>query len=55
MAIWKLIITLIYRELLALGSKMDLFKLIYRYLLAFVLKPCSGRKLSYCSRNITLC
>jgi hypothetical protein len=35
MAIWKSIVTLIYRELLALGRKTDIFKLIYRYLLAF--------------------
>jgi hypothetical protein len=37
MAIWKSIITLtcIYRELLALGRKIDIFNLIYRYLLAF--------------------
>jgi hypothetical protein len=35
MAIWKSIITRIYRELLALGRKIDIFKLIYRYLLAF--------------------
>jgi hypothetical protein len=34
MAIWKSIVTLIYRELLALGRKIDIFKLIYRYLLA---------------------
>jgi hypothetical protein len=27
--------TLIYRELLALGRIIDIFKLIYRYLLAF--------------------
>jgi hypothetical protein len=35
MAIWKSIVILIYRELLALGRKIDIFKLIYRYLLAF--------------------
>jgi hypothetical protein len=35
MAIWKSIVTLIYRELLALGRKIDILKLIYRYLLAF--------------------
>jgi hypothetical protein len=35
MAIWKSIVTFIYRELLALGRKIDIFKLIYRYLLAF--------------------
>jgi len=35
MVIWKAIVTLIYRELLALGRKIDIFKLIYRYLLAF--------------------
>jgi hypothetical protein len=35
MVIWKSIVTLIYRELLALGGKIDIFKLIYRYLLAF--------------------
>jgi hypothetical protein len=35
MAIWKSIVTLICRELLALGRKIDIFKLIYRYLLAF--------------------
>jgi hypothetical protein len=34
MAIWKSIITPICRELLALGRKIDIFKLIYRYLLA---------------------
>ena len=34
MAIWKSIVTLIYRELLALGRKIDIFNLIYRYLLA---------------------
>jgi hypothetical protein len=33
MAIWKSIVILIYRELLALGRKIDIFKLIYRYLL----------------------
>ena len=35
MAIWKSIATLIYREFLALGGKIDIFKLIDRYLLAF--------------------
>ena len=35
MAIWKSIVTLINRELFALGRKIDIFKLIYRYLLAF--------------------
>jgi hypothetical protein len=35
MAIWKSIVTLIYRELLALGRKIDIFKPIYRYLFAF--------------------
>jgi hypothetical protein len=35
MAIRKSIVTLIYRELLALGKKIDLFMLIDRYLLAF--------------------
>jgi hypothetical protein len=35
MGIWKSIATLIYRELVALGRKIDIFKLIYRYLLAF--------------------
>jgi hypothetical protein len=35
MVIWKSTVTLIYRELLALGRKIDIFKLIYRYLLAF--------------------
>jgi hypothetical protein len=35
MAIWKSIATLIYRELLALGRKINIFNLIYRYLLAF--------------------
>jgi hypothetical protein len=35
MAIWKWIVTLIYRELLALDRKINIFKLIYRYLLAF--------------------
>jgi hypothetical protein len=35
MAILKSIVTLIYRELLALGRKIDIFKLIYRYLLPF--------------------
>jgi hypothetical protein len=29
-----MIVTLIYRELLALGRKIDIFNLIYRYLLA---------------------
>ena len=33
--IWKSIVTLIYRELPALGRNIDIFKLIYRYLLAF--------------------
>ena len=33
--IWKSIVTLIYREVPALGRKIDIFKLIYRYLLAF--------------------
>jgi hypothetical protein len=32
---YKSIVILIYRELLALGRKIDIFKLIYRYLLAF--------------------
>ena len=35
MAIWKSIVSLIYRELPAPGRKVDIFKLIYRYLLAF--------------------
>jgi hypothetical protein len=35
LAIWKSIVTLIHRELLALGRKIDIFKLIYRYLLVF--------------------
>jgi hypothetical protein len=35
MAIWKSIVTLIYRELPAFGRKIDIFKFIYRYLLAF--------------------
>jgi hypothetical protein len=35
MAIWKSIVTLIYRELLPLGRKIDIFKQIYRYVLAF--------------------
>jgi hypothetical protein len=35
MAICKSIVTLIYGELLALGRKIDIFNLIYRYLLAF--------------------
>ena len=35
MAIWKSIVTLIYRELLALGRKLGIFKPICRYLLAF--------------------
>ena len=35
MAIWKSIATLIYRELPALDRNIDIFKLIYRYLLAF--------------------
>jgi hypothetical protein len=35
MAIWKSIVTLIYSELLALGKKIDKFKPMYRYLLAF--------------------
>ena len=35
MAIWKSIVTLIYSELLALGKKIDKFKPLYRYLLAF--------------------
>jgi hypothetical protein len=35
MAIWKSIVTLIYRELLVLGMKIYIFKLIYRYLVAF--------------------
>jgi hypothetical protein len=33
LCIWKSIVTLIYRELLALGRKIDIIKLIYRYLL----------------------
>jgi hypothetical protein len=57
MAIWKSIVTLIYRELLPLGRKIDIFKLIYRYVLAFgryyILKPCLGSKFSYCSKNRT--
>jgi hypothetical protein len=56
MAIWKSIVTLIYRELPALGRKIDIFKLIYRYLLAFptaVLNlhiksyPCTYRAVTY--------
>jgi hypothetical protein len=35
MAIWKSIVTLIYRDLLALGRNIDIFKLKYRYVLAF--------------------
>ena len=35
MDIWKSIVTLIYRELPRLGRKIDIFKLKYRYLLAF--------------------
>jgi hypothetical protein len=35
MAIWKSIVILKYRELFALGRKIDISKLIYRYLLAF--------------------
>ena len=35
MAIWKSNVTLIYIELLALGRKIDIFKFIYKYLLAF--------------------
>jgi hypothetical protein len=35
LAIWKSIITLIYRELLGLGRKINIFNLIYRYLFAF--------------------
>ena len=35
MAIWKSIVTLIYKELLALARTIYIFKLIYRYLLAF--------------------
>jgi hypothetical protein len=34
MAIWKSIATLIYRELLALGREIGIFKFICRYLLA---------------------
>jgi hypothetical protein len=34
MAIWRSIVTLIYRELLALGRKIDILKYIYRHLLA---------------------
>jgi hypothetical protein len=35
MAIWKSIVTLAYREILALGRKIDISKLIYKYLFAF--------------------
>jgi hypothetical protein len=35
MAILKSIVTLINRELLPLGRKIDIFELIYRYVLAF--------------------
>jgi hypothetical protein len=35
MVIWKSIVADIYRELLALGRIIDIFRLIYRYLLAF--------------------
>jgi hypothetical protein len=35
MAIWESIVTLIYRDVLALGRKIDIVKPIYRYLLAF--------------------
>jgi hypothetical protein len=35
MDIWKSIVTHIYIELLALVRKIDIFKPIYRYLLAF--------------------
>ena len=35
MAIWKSIVTVVYRELLAFGRKIDMLKLIYRYLVAF--------------------
>jgi hypothetical protein len=35
MAIWKSIVIVVYRELLAFGRKIDMLKLIYRYLVAF--------------------
>ena len=34
MAIWKSIVTFIYRELLGFGRKIDIFKLLYRSLVA---------------------
>jgi hypothetical protein len=43
MAIWKSIVTLIYKEFyLHLAGK-------------YILKPCSGNKFSYYSKNRTLC
>jgi hypothetical protein len=36
MAILKSIVTLIYRELLALGRKIDIFKLIYTDIKSYV-------------------
>ena len=56
MAIWKSIVILIYIELLALGRKIDIFKLIYRNLAGkYILKPCSGSKFPHCSKDRTLC
>ena len=54
MAIWKSIVTLIYRELLALGRKIDILNLYTDICLPlagkYILKPCSGSKLSHCSK-----
>jgi hypothetical protein len=52
-------ITVILRVLLALGRKIDIFKLYTDICLPlagkYILKPCSGSKFSHCSKNRTLC
>ena len=49
MVIWKSTVTLIYRELLALGRKIDIcLPLAGKY----ILKPCSGSIFSYYSRAL---
>ena len=60
MAIWKSIVTLIYKEIyLPLAGKQIYLNLYTDICLPlagkYILKPCSGSKFSYCSKNRTLC
>ena len=59
MAIWKSIATLIYKEFyLPLAGKWIYLNLYTDICLPlvdeYILKPCSGSKFSYCSKNRTL-